>query len=79
MARRAAKAGQHSQADSVLLHRKHKYTDVAETVNAFNDQVRQRAGLDTTADVPLLPARNGEPEPAALPAGRNNRRSSTKE
>jgi hypothetical protein len=40
-------------------------TGLAETVDAFNDQVRQRAGLDTPAEPPLLPDRHGEPEPAA--------------
>ena len=53
-------------------------TGLAETVDAFNDQVRQRAGLGTPAELPLLPDRNGEPQPAALPTGRN-RRSSAKE
>jgi hypothetical protein len=46
---------------------------LAETVDAVNDQVRQRAGIGTVAEPPLLPDRNGEQEP--LPGGR--RRSKT--
>ena len=53
-------------------------TGLAETVDAVNNQVRQRAGLGTVAEPPLLMEKNGEREPAGLPAGRN-RRSATKE
>jgi hypothetical protein len=45
-------------------------TGLTETVDALNDQVRQWAGLGTAGEPLLLPDRNGEPEPAALPAGR---------
>ena len=45
-------------------------TGLAETVDAVNDQVRQRTGLGATAEPPLLVDNNGAPEPAALPTGR---------
>jgi hypothetical protein len=53
-------------------------TGLATTLDAVNDQVRQRVGLGTAAEPSLLPARNGELEPAALPTGRS-RRSAPKE
>jgi hypothetical protein len=53
-------------------------TGLAETVDAFADQVRQRAGIGAPTEPALPPIRNGEPEPAALPTGRN-RRSTMKE
>jgi hypothetical protein len=53
-------------------------TGLAETVDAYNDQVRQRAGIGATVEPPLLPDRNGEPQPAASLTVRN-RRSATKE
>ena len=45
-------------------------TGLAVTVDAMNEQVRQRVGLDTTPEPPLL---NGEPKPAALPVGRKHK------
>jgi len=45
-------------------------TGLAETVDALNDQVRQRTGIGTPAEPPLLPDHNGQPEPAPLPSGR---------
>jgi hypothetical protein len=44
---------------------------LAETVDAVNDQVRHRAGLDTLAEPPLLAASNCEP--AGLPAARKRK------
>jgi hypothetical protein len=46
-------------------------TGLAETVHAFNDQVRQRAGLNTVHEPPLLTESNGES--AALPAARKRK------
>jgi hypothetical protein len=45
-------------------------TGLAVTVDAFNDQVRQRTGIGVVVEPPLLPDRDGEPEPTALPSGR---------
>jgi hypothetical protein len=46
---------------------------LAATVDAFNDQVRQRAGLDTLIELALRIEGTGEPEPAALPAARKRK------
>jgi hypothetical protein len=51
---------------------------LAATVDTANQELRQRIGIPVDTGPVLLPSTNGEPEPAALPTGRN-RRSVTKE
>jgi hypothetical protein len=46
---------------------------LAATVDAFNQEVRQRTGLSAEDNVPLLTDLNGKDEPAALPSGRKRR------
>jgi hypothetical protein len=46
-------------------------TGLAVTLDTLNEQVRQRAGIGTTAEPPLIVENNGEA--AALPAGRKRK------
>jgi hypothetical protein len=44
-------------------------SSLAATVDTANQELRQRIGIPVDTG-PLLPDRNGEPEPAPLPSGR---------